>query len=70
MFVIYFRLLLFDISNSIYQVFLSNANNFHIAVWFQIIDINPLWWLNFNSLMGPQKFLLLQDREDFNSNGN
>ena len=40
MFVKWFQVLLFNISNSIYQVFPSNTNNLHIVVWFQITN-NP-----------------------------
>ena len=32
----WFQVWLFNISYSIYQVFLSNINNLHTAVWFQI----------------------------------
>ena len=30
-----FQLLLFNISNSVYQIFLRNTNNLHKAVWIQ-----------------------------------
>ena len=36
----WFQVFLFNINNSIYQVFLSNANNLHKAVWFQIPNNN------------------------------
>ena len=34
-----FQVLLFNISNSIYQV-ISDINNLHIVVWFQVTDDN------------------------------
>ena len=36
----WFQVLLFNISNSIYQVFLSNTNNLHMTEWFQITNNN------------------------------
>ena len=35
-----FQVLLFKINNSVYQVFLSNMNNLHITVWFQVTNNN------------------------------
>ena len=35
-----FQLLLFNMSNSIYQVFLSNTNNLYKTAWFQITNNN------------------------------
>ena len=35
----WFQALLFSISNSIYQVFLSNTNNLYAAVWFKVTII-------------------------------
>ena len=35
----WFKVLLFNISNSTYQVFPCNINNLHTVVWFQIIII-------------------------------
>ena len=39
----WFLVLLFNISNSIYQVFLSNTNNLYTVVWFQITNNNNPW---------------------------
>ena len=41
-----FQVLLFSISNFIYEVFLSNINNFHTTVWFQTTNIENNKWLN------------------------
>ena len=37
----WFYVLLYNISNSIYQVFLCNINNLHTALWFQVSNDNP-----------------------------
>ena len=34
------QVLLFNISNSVYKVFLCNMKNLHTAVWFQITTTN------------------------------
>ena len=41
----WFQVLLFIISNSIHQVFLSNINNLHTAAWFHINNNYHLYWM-------------------------
>ena len=42
----WFQLLLFNISNSLYQVFLWNIDNLHRAEWFQKTIILSKWLNN------------------------